>query len=343
VLPIVAAIFAIVTATIATTTAAISDQCRNRRNRRIRLYRNYCFYYILPLASATVYDHHTLPTPVSTANACFYCQRLFLLPTLSLDVVFDNCRFLPLRLNFYGYLHRRRKGRFLPSPLATASIRNRHGSRNRTRQDRNPDAYRLLCTPFSTVAAFYRCRNLSTPFSIDAVKFLPTPFVFYWQHILSPLHSTATVFCRCLNLSTPFLWTPLSTAAVAIDTACYRHRLLSTPLAIDTACYRYRLLSTPLAIDTACFRHRLLSTPLAIDTACYRHRLLSTPLAIDTACYRHRLLSKSLAIDTACYRHRLLPPPFSIPVFTAAIFDRNRYDRNSTGSRTLHFVMMRTE
>jgi hypothetical protein len=116
------------------------------------------------------------------------------------------------------------------------------------------DAVKFLPIPF----VFYRRRSLLTPFSIDAVKFLPTPFVFY----------------RC---------------------RCYRHRLLSTPLAIDTACYRHCLLSTPLVFDTAWFRHRLLSTPLA----------------------------------TA--------------VFTAAVFDRNRYDRNSPGSRTLHFVMIRTE
>jgi hypothetical protein len=103
-----------------------------------------------------------------------HCRRLFLLPTLSLDVVFDYRRFLPLRLNIYGYPHRRRKGRLLPSPLATASIRNRHGCRNRTRQDRNPDA----------------CRNLSTLFSIDAVEFLPTSFVFYRCFLLPPF-STA--------------------------------------------------------------------------------------------------------------------------------------------------------
>jgi hypothetical protein len=225
VLPIVAAIFAIVTATIVTTTLPF------------------------PINAATAITAASASTATTVSTTYYrWLQPLFMTTT-------HYRRFLPLRLNFYEYLHRRRNGRFLPSPLATASIRNRHGCRNRTRQDRNPDA----------------CRNLSTPFSIDAVKFLPTPFVFYRQHILSPLLSTATVFCRCRNLSTPFLLAPFFTAAVAIDTACYRPRLLSTPL----------------------------------------------------------------AIDPACYRHRLLPPPFSIAVFTAAVFDRNRYDRNSTGSCTL--------
>jgi hypothetical protein len=32
------------------------------------------------------------------------------------------------------------------------------------------------------------------------------------------------------------------------------------------------------------------------------------------------------------YRRRFLSTPFSIAVFTAAVFDRNRYDRNSMGS-----------
>jgi hypothetical protein len=206
------------------------------------------------LAVATVHDHHTLPTPVSTADACFYCRRLFLPPTLSLDVVFDYRQFLPLRLNFYGYLHRRRNRRFLPSPLATASIRNRHGCRNCTRRDRNPDACRNLSTPFSVDAVFYGRREIS--------KFLPTPFVFYRHRFLSTTYAIAVAFD-----SYRFLPLPQPVDAVSMDAAfyrcrCYRHRLLSTPLAIETACYRHRLLSTPLAIDTACFRHRLL--PLSL-------------------------------------------------------------------------------
>jgi hypothetical protein len=64
------------------------------------------------------------------------------------------------------------------------------------------------------------------------------------------LNSTATGFCRCRNLSTPypiavefdsyrFLPLPQPVDAVSIDAACYRHRLLSTPLATATVFYRY--------------------------------------------------------------------------------------------------------
>jgi hypothetical protein len=105
-------------------------------------------------------------------------------------------------------------------------------------------------------------------------------------------------------------------------------RFLSTTYPIAIAFDSYRFLPLPQPVDA-----------VTIDAVFYRCR-----------CYRHRVLSTPLAIDTACYRHRLLPPPFShaIAVFTAAVFDRNRYDRNfdarnSSGSRSLHFVMIRTE
>jgi hypothetical protein len=127
-----------------------------------------------------------------------------------------------------------------------------------------PTCYRLLCTPFSTAAAFYRCRNLSTPFSIDAVKFLPTPFVFYRHRFPSITYPIDVAFD-----SYRFLPLPQPVNAVSIDAAFYR-----------CCYYRQRFLSTLFSIDTARYRHHLLSTPLAIDTACYRHRLLPPPFSI---------------------------------------------------------------
>jgi hypothetical protein len=140
--------------------AAVSEHCHNRRNRRIRLYRNYCFYYILPLAAATVHDHHhTLPTPVSTADA--FARRRFRLPPVSTATT----KFLRLSSQ---------------SPQRSFST--------------ITTCYRLYSQPVDAV--FYRCRFLSMPFSIDAVfyqrHFLSTPLNFY-RHLS---FSTDAVFYR---------------------------------------------------------------------------------------------------------------------------------------------------
>jgi hypothetical protein len=183
-----------------------------------------------------------------------HCRHLFLLPTLSLDVVFDYRRFLPLRLNFYGYLHRRRKGRFLPSPLATASIRNRHSRRNASTRlpiHTASCAPRFRLQPLSIDAATCRRRFLSTPFSIDAV--------FYRRRFLSTPFSIDAVFYRCRNLSTPF-----SIDAIKFLPTPFvycRHRFLSTLFPVDTDCYRYRFLPLPQPVDA-----------VSIDAAFHRCR-----------------------------------------------------------------------
>jgi hypothetical protein len=115
-------------------------------------------------------------------------RRLFLPPKVPFDVVFrpppvptTTTKFLPVAAET---LHGRR---FLPSPLATAIIRYRHSRRNLSTPlpiytTSCPPCFRLQPLPIDDATC--RRRFLSTPlnfyqpfsFSIDAVKFLPTPF-----------------------------------------------------------------------------------------------------------------------------------------------------------------------
>jgi hypothetical protein len=195
VLPIVAAIFAIVTTTLP---------------------------FPINAATAITAASASTATTVSTADACFYCRRLFLLPT----------------------------------PVSTA--------------DACFSCRRFRSMSFSTTAGFYCYDYISTDISTAAAK-----VVFYHLHLLPPLFAIATAVAIVLaRIVTPMLAATRQHRFLSTPLNFYRHLSFS----IDNISYRRCIRQLPfsaVAIDTTCYRHHLLSTPLAIDTACYHHRFLS--------------------------------------------------------------------